>query len=86
MFFETLNQLFIEDYGFSHPLVLLEIINMYEIAGNNRKAQEIAKVYASDEYKERARDYTEKVLRETSSPESAKRLIAAFITDLESLP
>jgi len=78
--FEELHRIFFEMYHYPQPLLLQHIIDMYRLAGNNVRPNELLKIYATPEMIDRARQNAEA----ERNPRN-EEYILRFISVLESL-
>ena len=85
-FYEAWNRMFIDDFGFPQPAVLGELIRVYNALGENQDAREAIAKFANNNMKKLARAYTDDMLKNSASPDAARKLINKFLADLDALP
>ncbi len=82
-FFEALNVLIMEDYGFPDPLMLARVIADYQASGNAAKATALQRQFVTDTTHAKAMAYADGILK--NNPEKAQRLVNKFRQDFDAL-
>jgi|GEM_PF-761548 len=80
-FYEELMKYIIEDYGFPEPFVLAEMVQTYQLLGNDRRANELTHLYSNSSLKEKGRLAAQAMLSADT-----KQNVDRYLNALEALP